>query len=205
LVQDGGMRNKVVENIEVQVEGVTDLGIIRLDDGQTLAGQVMDQLGIPLAGVRFMAMKDGSPLSSGQSKSLNTGEFQLKSLPDAPFTLFAYHDKKTTLKVEVNDFNPLVLRMTTGATIQVQLLGTDVVGRRISIVTTEKSPTSSMWNRFNSREKISNSQGELTLEHVSSGRYLIKVAAKTSSDEDTFSKPFEAMDGLPSQVMVQGL
>jgi hypothetical protein len=150
-------------------------------------------------------MKEGNPLSSGQNLSLNTGEFEVNNLPEPPFTLMAYHNQKATLSVEINNFSPLSLNMSEGATIQVQLLGSDVVGRRISMVTEEKKPITMMWGFFGRDEKLSSSTGEITLKHVNSGRYIIKVADKGNSDDDIFSEPFEAIDGSSHQVLIQGL
>ena len=202
LTQAGAMRTKTVENIQIVSEGITDLGIIQLEEGQTLSGQVVDELGNPLSGVRIMAMKDGAPLSSGQNVSRDTGDFEIKGLPEAPFTLLAFHSQKATLKMEVNSFNPLSLRMSTGASIQVQLLGQDIMGRRVDIVNEDETPIHTMWNGFNGQNKLSGSQGEITFEHVTPGKYRIKVSPKGNSSEDIFSEPFDAMDGLPTLVNI---
>jgi hypothetical protein len=114
MSQDGQQTRSVsLGAVNIQNEGVTDLGTLTLKNDVILQGVTLRDSGEPLAHVQFMIVKNDTMFSSSHWLSDINGQFVIKgaSLPKPPFQLIASLPGMADLRKEVKDLSPLRLIM----------------------------------------------------------------------------------------------
>ena len=189
MIQSGmQMRTVTLDTINIQNEGVTDLGTITIKDGGQIQGMTLQSSGEPLANVQLLILKDGLPHFNPLWLSDKNGQFLLNDVPEPPFQLIATHPTMANLTTEVNDLSALRLVMTTGVNVTVQLNGINSANRRVILVHEDLSPLISL-THYQTMSNTSDKGGKITLSKISMGQYKVCVLGE-KPEQNQYSDTF---------------
>jgi protocatechuate 3,4-dioxygenase beta subunit len=170
------------------------LGTFKIPEGLEMKLKVLDENGVPLKKVRAMVVKDQMPMTQHTWLSNGDGDLLLKGLSEPPFKLSLNLEGYATLHQDVQHIHDHTLVMTKGFTVTIQLLGENVANRVVSYRLEGASP---LMNMFVVGQGLkSDSFGQIKLENLTSGRYILTLGPTASGQDGIESLPFELFEGL---------